>query len=322
VHALALDDGTLYAGGSFTTIGGASRNRVAALETGIDTNNATSWDPDAGANVLSVSVAGGRVAIGGLFTTLGGVGRRGLGLLPPAFPAVTVAPAITGSPLVGQTLTCSDGTWRGSPTFTRQWLRNGSPIAGQTATTYTVVAGDDGQSLACRVTATNGAGSATATTAPVNGTATGPAGPQGPPGTNGTSGSNGANGANGAQGPAGANGQTGATGATGPAGPQGPRGATGPAGRDAKVTCTVPKPKKGQVKVTCKVTLTAKKSASVRARLERGGRTYASGVPVTRNGRLSLRFTSSKKLKPGRYTLVVNERTAAGRTITRITVTV
>jgi RTX calcium-binding nonapeptide repeat (4 copies) len=157
----------------------------------------------------------------------------------------------------------------------------------------------------------------------------GPQGPQGPAGTTGgqgpagTDGSNGANGAQGPAGPTGATGQSGATGqagATGPAGPQGPRGATGPAGRDARVTCTPSKPKKGQVKVTCKVTLVAGKGSSVRARLERGGRTYASGVPTRRNGRLSLRFVSKKKLKPGRYTLVVNERTGNERTVTRLTV--
>jgi Ca2+-binding RTX toxin-like protein len=139
------------------------------------------------------------------------------------------------------------------------------------------------------------------------------------PGSQGPAGQNGTNGSNGTQGPAGG---TGATGATGAAGPQGPRG---PAGRDARVTCTPGKPTgkapKIKVAVTCKVTLAAAKATTVRARLERGGRTYASGVPVRRGGRLSLRFSSAKKLRPGRYTLVVNERTAAGRTITRFAVT-
>jgi hypothetical protein len=60
----------------------------------------------------------------------------------------------------------------------------------------------------------------------------------------------------------------------------------------------------------------------VRARLERGGRTFASGTPVRRNGKLSLRFSARTKLKPGRYTLVVNERSGSRRTVTRLVVTV
>ena len=45
-------------------------------------------------------------------------------------------------------------------------------------------------------------------------------------------------------------------------------------------------------------------------------------APTRSGGRLALRFTATRTLKPGRYTLVVNERTTAGRTITRLTVTV
>jgi len=41
---------------------------------------------------------------------------------PP--PANTVAPAVTGTPTVGQTLTTTNGTWTAlsGPTFTRQWF--------------------------------------------------------------------------------------------------------------------------------------------------------------------------------------------------------
>jgi hypothetical protein len=65
---------------------------------------------------------------------------------------------------VGATLTCSNGTWTGSPTptFTHAWLRNGSPIAGAAGSSYVVQSADQGTGLTCRVTATNKNGSAAA----------------------------------------------------------------------------------------------------------------------------------------------------------------
>jgi len=77
-------------------------------------------------------------------------------------PANTVAPAITGTAQEGQTLTCSTGTWSGSPTYTYQWKRNGSNIGSATNSTYVLVTADVGQSIKCTVTATNFIGSANA----------------------------------------------------------------------------------------------------------------------------------------------------------------
>lgn len=77
-------------------------------------------------------------------------------------PTNTVAPAITGTAQEGQTLTCSTGTWTGSPTYTYQWKRNGSNIGSATNSTYTLVTADVGQSIKCTVTATNILGSASA----------------------------------------------------------------------------------------------------------------------------------------------------------------
>lgn len=78
-------------------------------------------------------------------------------------PTNTAAPAITGTAQVGQVLTVSNGTWTGSPTYTRQWKANGTNISGATATTYTPVAGDVGKTITCTVTGTNAAGNASAT---------------------------------------------------------------------------------------------------------------------------------------------------------------
>jgi hypothetical protein len=77
-------------------------------------------------------------------------------------PVNTVAPAITGTAQEGQTLTCSTGTWSGSPSYTYQWKRNGSNIGSATNSTYTLVTADVGQSIKCTVTATNFIGSASA----------------------------------------------------------------------------------------------------------------------------------------------------------------
>jgi len=79
-------------------------------------------------------------------------------------PVNTVAPALSGTAQEGQTLTCSTGTWTGTPTITYsyQWKRNGSNIGSATNSTYTLVTADVGQSILCTVTATNGAGSVNA----------------------------------------------------------------------------------------------------------------------------------------------------------------
>ena len=83
---------------------------------------------------------------------------------PPAgvAPVSTAAPTLTGSPVVGQTLTCAPGTWANNPTnFSYVWLRSGVPIAGQAAGTYVVQAADEGHTVACRVTAANEGGNYT-----------------------------------------------------------------------------------------------------------------------------------------------------------------
>jgi hypothetical protein len=79
-------------------------------------------------------------------------------------PVNTAAPVLTGTPAVGQTLSCSTGTWSNSPTsFSYAWLRSGVPIAGQAGGTYVVQAADAGHTISCQVTAGNGGGSYTIT---------------------------------------------------------------------------------------------------------------------------------------------------------------
>lgn len=85
----------------------------------------------------------------------------------PSAPANTGLPEITGTPAVGQSLSCSNGSWLGSPpiTYTRQWRRDSETITGATSIQYTVQGTDEGHQLACQVTAHNPAGQAAAQSA-------------------------------------------------------------------------------------------------------------------------------------------------------------
>lgn len=87
-------------------------------------------------------------------------------LVELAAPVNVTLPAIGGGPLVGQTVTVSNGIWTGTPapTYTYQWQRGGVDIAGATSSSYTLVGADGGELITCEVTATNTQGSAVAET--------------------------------------------------------------------------------------------------------------------------------------------------------------
>src|SRR5262245_381131 len=98
----------------------------------------------------------------------------GLGTAAELAPPVnTAAPTISGSAQQSQTLTTTNGTWTGAgPNFTYQWRRcnqsgnSCSGINGATSRTYTLRGVDVGNTIRSRVTATNGDGSTSATSAP------------------------------------------------------------------------------------------------------------------------------------------------------------
>lgn len=77
-------------------------------------------------------------------------------------------PTISGTVRVGETVTAVTGTWSDGVTFAYQWLRNGTPIAGATSSSYAVTPGDEGAALTVAVTGSKtGATSVTRTSEPV-----------------------------------------------------------------------------------------------------------------------------------------------------------
>jgi hypothetical protein len=63
VHTLAVSGTTVYAGGSFSSIGGQSRANLAALDA--TTGAATPWNPTVGGTVTTLAVSGTTVYVGG-----------------------------------------------------------------------------------------------------------------------------------------------------------------------------------------------------------------------------------------------------------------
>lgn len=77
-------------------------------------------------------------------------------------PSLTYVTGGGGAGNVGSIYSCNAGTWTPTapmPVYTRQWLRDGDPIAGSTGTTYTIALADVGHIINCAVVATNPAGS-------------------------------------------------------------------------------------------------------------------------------------------------------------------
>ena len=82
-------------------------------------------------------------------------------------PVNTVPPAISGTLVVGNVLTTTNGTWTSDtgliPPYTYQWFRGLTLLVGETNNTYTLVQADAGQNITCRVTACDSDGCTNAT---------------------------------------------------------------------------------------------------------------------------------------------------------------
>lgn len=98
-----------------------------------------------------------------------------------AQPVNTGQPTLSGTAVVGQRLSTTNGTWTGAQpiTFAYQWMRCGADggrpdgsncasISGATGTSYVLTSADVGARIRVRVTATNSSGSQTAASNPTS----------------------------------------------------------------------------------------------------------------------------------------------------------
>lgn len=85
----------------------------------------------------------------------------------PVAPANTAAPAITGTAMVGQTLTVSAGTFTGTPApdVSRQWVVGGMEVPGAFGLTFVPRTQDIGKTIVVKTRARSLSGKITVTSA-------------------------------------------------------------------------------------------------------------------------------------------------------------
>jgi hypothetical protein len=121
---------------------------VSASVAGLEANTAYRY------RLLAISAAGTATGTEQTFTTP----------VSTSFPLVTPNPSISGTPAVGQRLTChpnNNAPTNIAPQLTYAWVRDQIPIPGTSSATYTVKGQDSGHHLQCQVTATDEGGSVT-----------------------------------------------------------------------------------------------------------------------------------------------------------------
>ena len=79
-----------------------------------------------------------------------------------AAPTNTVAPVASGTATVGSTLSVTNGTWTGSPSYTYQWQADTVDISGATSSTFDTTGRAADEVIRCVVTGTNAGGAAAA----------------------------------------------------------------------------------------------------------------------------------------------------------------
>jgi hypothetical protein len=133
-----------------TTHDTTMKTAPAGLRPGLSTNTRHTND-------ILLIVNAGR---GGNLTPLAMGNAITAGLANEIPPVNTTAPALSGTGVVGNTLTVTNGNWTYTPTsYAYSWHRGGVTIPGAAASTYVLVAADSGNNIVCIVTATNPAGS-------------------------------------------------------------------------------------------------------------------------------------------------------------------
>jgi hypothetical protein len=151
-----IDDTTPQVGQSLTATPGAwdpaatlaYEWRADGTPTGTDAATYTVQVSDLG-KALTVSVTGTRSG----FQT---VTKTSLATadVATADQVSTPTPVVTGVARVGETLSANAGSWDPGVSLGYQWSADGAPVAGATASTYAVPAGDLGRQLSVTVTGT------------------------------------------------------------------------------------------------------------------------------------------------------------------------
>ena len=128
----------------------------------------TNYAANSGINPMGPGMVSWTLPSGGVAEVVVSQGQSGVSCPSYGVTAGTAGPFATARPTIGGTaaegvaLTSTDGTWTGSPAFSRSWRRcdaAGSacaPIDGATGASYTPTAADAGSRLRLRVSATRG----------------------------------------------------------------------------------------------------------------------------------------------------------------------
>ncbi|MBX0300438.1 hypothetical protein K2F54_10665, partial [Cryobacterium sp. 1639] len=106
---------------------------------------------------LTAADAGKKLAVKVTGTLAGYTGASTTSTPTKAVAVATLTrgtPTMSGSVVVGQTVTAKPGTWTAGTKLTYQWLRDGTAISKATASTFTLTAADVGKKLAVKVTGT------------------------------------------------------------------------------------------------------------------------------------------------------------------------
>lgn len=94
-----------------------------------------------------------------------GSSSGGFGVSVTTVPQNQSVPVIAGKAALGGVLSCSPGSWAGSPTsYAYRWKHNGAAIPGAGKPRYAVQAVDQGKTVTCTVTASNAWGAGTPAT--------------------------------------------------------------------------------------------------------------------------------------------------------------
>lgn len=95
VYAITVDSvGGVYIGGSFTTVNGLTRNRLAYINS---SGNLTSWNMNASGDVLSLMHYGENIYIGGAFTSVNNTSRRYFAVANTAGSLLSGTPSFSSS---------------------------------------------------------------------------------------------------------------------------------------------------------------------------------------------------------------------------------